>query len=187
MAPGSIDGRHPATAEGAIWPDLLARYAPEHIVNGAALLERRERPLDIKMQPLRTLLATMNSPVDLAPLPDKAIFAHIDVQPTFLGKLVNLVLKSAMLHVDIQYMDGSEDHYRFIPAIGREGFFLSPLIANAENYISLAIGKAGSNPQKVKSFVIRAGTLARWLWSRFLTVRLDALDDDTLGAAEGKK
>jgi len=50
MAPGSIDGRHPATAEGAIWPDLLARYAPEDIIDGAALLKKRERPIDITMQ-----------------------------------------------------------------------------------------------------------------------------------------
>jgi hypothetical protein len=184
MAPGSIDGRHPATAEGAIWPDLLARYAPEDIIDGTALLLKRERPIDITMQPLRTLLAKLNSPVDLAALPNKAIFAHIDVQPTFLGKLANFVLKSAAMHMDVQYVDGTDARYRFIPAMGREGFFLSPLVANAESYISLATGKAGSNPQKVKSFVIQAGTLARWLWSQSLTVRLDALDDNTLGAEE---
>jgi hypothetical protein len=187
MAPEAIDARHPATAEGAIWPDLLARYAPRDIVAGAALLEKRERPIDLKMQSLPTLLATMNSPVDLAALPSKTIFAHIDVQPTFLGKLANLVLKSAALHIDVQYVDGTDVRYRFIPAMGREGFFLSPLVANAENYISLATGKAGSNPQKVKSFVIQAGTLARWLWSQSFTVRLDVLDDNTLVAAEEKK
>jgi hypothetical protein len=181
MAPGSIDGRHPATAEGAIWPDLLARYAPRDIVDGAALLEKRERPIDLTMQSLPTLLATMNSPVDLAALPNKAIFAHIDVQPTFLGKLANLVLKSATLQIEVQYMDGAEANYRFIPAIGREGFFLSPLIANAENYVSLATGQAGSNPKKIKSFVIRAGRLARWLWSPTVTVRLDVLENVTLG------
>jgi hypothetical protein len=186
MAPGSIDGRHPATAEGAIWPDLIARYAPRDIVDGAALLEKRERPRDVTMRPLPTLSATMNSPVDLAALPDKAIFARIDVQPTFLGKLANLVLKSAGLLIDVQYVDGTGAQYRFIPAIGREGFFLSPLIANAESYISLAIGKAGSSPQKVKSFVIRAGFVARRLWSQSFTVRLDALDGNTLDAAEEK-
>jgi hypothetical protein len=180
MAPGSIDGRHPATAEGAIWPELLARYTPQDIIDGAALLRKRERPVDIAMQPLRTQPATMNSPIDLTPLPDKAIFAHIDVQPTFLGKLANLVLKSAPLHIDVQYVDGTEAHYRFIPAIAREGFFLSPLIANAENYISMATGKAGSNPQKVKSFVIRSDTLANWLWSQTVTIRLDVLEDDVL-------
>jgi hypothetical protein len=55
-----------------------------------------------------------------------------------------------------------------------------PLIANAENYVSLATGKAGSNRQKVKSFVIRADTLANWLWSQRLAVRLDLLDDGPL-------
>jgi hypothetical protein len=113
-------------------------------------------------------------------LPDKAIFARIDVQPTFLGRLANFVLKSAPLHIDVQYVDGTEAHYRFIPAIGREGFFLSPLIATAENYISMATGKAGSSPQKVKSFVIRADTLANWLWSKTVTIRLDVLEDDLL-------
>jgi hypothetical protein len=139
------------------------------------------------MQSLPTLLATINSPVDLAALPSKAIFAHIDVQPTLLGQLATLVLKSAALHIDVQYVDGTDARYRFIPAMGREGFFLSPLVANAENYISLATGKAGSNPQKVKSFVIGAGSLARRLWSQSFTIRLGALDDNTLMAAEEKK
>jgi hypothetical protein len=183
MAPGSIDGRHPATAEGAIWPELLARYAPHDIVDGLALLRKRARPLDIAMQPLRTMSATMNSTVDLAPLPDKAVFAYIDVRPTFLGKLANLVLKSAALHIDVQYVDGIKAQYRFIPALGREGFFLSPLIANAENYISLATGQAGSKPQKVKSFVIRADTLANLLWSQELAVRLEVLEDGQLVAS----
>jgi hypothetical protein len=122
----------------------------------------------------------MNSPLDLAPLPDKALFAHIDVQPTFLGKLANFVLKSAILFIEVQYVDGTEVRYRFIPAIAREGFFLSPLIASAESYISLATGKAGSSPQKVKSIVIRGGILANWLWSQSLAVRLDVLDDGLL-------
>jgi hypothetical protein len=113
-------------------------------------------------------------------LPDNAVFAYIDVRPTFLGKLANLVLKSAALHIDVQYVDGTKAQYRFIPAMGREGFFLSPLIANAENYISLATGQAGSIPQKVKSFVIRADTLANLLWSQNVAVRLEVLDDGQL-------
>lgn len=180
MAPGSIDGRHPATAEGAIWPDLLARYAPRDVVGNMALLRRRERPLDISMQPLRTLSAPIDAMIDLDPLPDKAIFAYIDVQPTIWGRLANLIFKSATLFINVQYVDGTEARYRFIPAIARQGFFLSPLIATADSYISLATGQAASNPQKVKSFAVQPGTLASLFWSDTLTVRLDVLEGDTL-------
>jgi hypothetical protein len=183
MAPGSIDGRHPATAEGAIWPDLLARYAPRDVVNNMALLRRRERPLDIVMQPLRSLSAPIDTVVDLGVLPDKAIFAYIDIQPTIWGRLANLIFKSATLFIAVQYVDGTEARYRFLPAIAREGFFLSPLIATAEGYLFLATGQASSIPQKVKSFVIQPGTLASWLWSNTFTVRLNVLEDDTLRAA----
>ena len=42
FAPGSIDGRHPASAEGPLWPLFLSLYEPVDRVRGMLLLRRRE-------------------------------------------------------------------------------------------------------------------------------------------------
>jgi hypothetical protein len=182
MAPEVIDGRYPAFAEGPIWPDLLARYAPQDIVGDLVVLRKRDRPLDLPMRPMQTQSGTVGERVFFGPATQGVIFARIDLQPTLLGRLASLLFKSAMLDIHIQYADGTEARYRFLPAIAREGFFLSPTIASAETYLELAGGLAKTNPLKVRSFVIQPGTLAKWLWAKQFLVTLDAMDDDALRA-----
>jgi hypothetical protein len=180
MVPGSIDLRHPAFAEGPIWPDLLARYAPDRLVEGMALLRKRDRPIDLRMRVVRTLSGVVNQSTDLTPLPQGTIFARIDVQPTLWGRLAGLVFKSAPIFMDVRYSDGTEARYRFIPAIAREGFVLSPLIASQADYVSLALGEARANPQKVSSIAIRPAILAKWLWSETFTIQLEMIEDEAL-------
>jgi hypothetical protein len=180
MAPGSIDLRHPAFTEGPIWPDLLARYAPYRIIEGLALLRKRDRPVDLRMQAVRTLSGVVDQALDLAPLPEGAIFARIDVQPTFWGRLAGLVFKSSPLLMDVQYTDGTETRYRFIRAIAREGFVLSPLIATTEDYVSLALGEARANSQKVRAIAIRPAVFAKWLWSETFTIQLEMIEHEPL-------
>lgn len=182
MAPEQVDGRYPSFAEGAIWPDLLARYAPRDLVDGIAVLSRRPQPLDLPMRTVQTESGTVGELLVLEPDLQGIIFARIDLQPTLLGRLANVMFKTALLEINIQYTNGSEASYRFLPAIAREGFFLSPSIPNAEAYVELAAGLGKTNPLKVKSFAIRPGRLAKWLWSKQFVVRLDAMKDDALRA-----
>jgi hypothetical protein len=182
MAPYMLDGRHPAFAEGPIWPDLLARYAPQDIVDDLAVLRKRDRPLGLPMRRIQTTSGTVGEQVVLEPSTRDVIFARINLQPTLLGRLASLLFKSVMLDIHIQYIDGTQARYRFLPAIAREGFFLSPTIATAAAYLELASGLAKTNPLKVRSFVIQPGTLGTWLWARQYVVTLDALDDEALRA-----
>jgi hypothetical protein len=182
MEPYALDGRHPAFAEGSIWPDLLARYAPQDVIDGMTVLRKREHSLELPMRTVETSSGTIDKKLVMKRDLQGAIFAHIDLQPTSWGRLASLVFKSAILYIDIEYTNGSQGRYRFLPAIAREGFFLSPLISNNEAYLQLSAGLATVNPLKVKSFTIRPGTLARWLWSKQFLVRLDSMEDDALRA-----
>jgi hypothetical protein len=187
MESGSIDDRHPAFAEGPVWPDLIARYAPYDIVEGMVLLRKRDKPLDLGMHTVRSQSGTIDQPLDLTPLPQGAVFARIDVQPTFLGRLANLVFKSSILVMDVEYTDGAEASYRFIPSIAREGFFLSPQVAAGSAFMSFAVGGTELNPRKVKSIAIRPSTLAEWLWSETFTIKLEAMEEEALRANIQKK
>jgi hypothetical protein len=182
MAPEVIDDRYPAFAEGPIWPDLLARYAPQDLVDGLAVLRRRDRPLDLQLRRMQTQRGTVGERLVFEPNIQGAIFARIDLQPTIIGRLVTMLFKASMLDISVRYVDGTEAHYRFLPAIAREGFFLSPTIASAEDYLELAGGLAETNPRKVKSFVIEPVMLAKWLWAKQFLVTLDAMQDDALRA-----
>lgn len=180
MEPYALDGRHPAFSEGSIWPDLLARYAPQDMIDGMIVLRKRDHPLELPMRTVETSSGTIDEKFVIERDFQGAMFAHIDLAPTILGRLASLVFKSTIIQIDIEYSDGSQGRYRFLPAVAREGFFLSPLISNGEAYLQLAAGLATANPLKVKSFTIRPGSLARWLWSKQFVVRLDAMEDEAL-------
>jgi hypothetical protein len=182
IEPYALDGRHPAFAEGSIWPDLLARYAPQDMIDGMIVLRKREHPLELPMRTVETSSGTIDEKLVMKRELQGAIFAHIDLRPTIWGWLASLIFKSTLLHIDIEYANGSQGRYRFLPAIAREGFFLSPLISNDQAYLQLSAGLATVNPLKVKSLAIRAGTLARWLWSKQFVVRLDSMEDEALRA-----
>jgi hypothetical protein len=179
MAPGSIDGRYPALTEGPLWPDLLARYAVQEISNGLDVLRRREKPLEVQLQTIGKKVAELGESVPLDTGPS-AIFAKIDIRPNIVGAIVALLFKSAQIDIDVQYIVGDQARYRLIPGIAREGFFLSPTVETAEDYLALATGSSNMNPRKVKSFIVATNTLGRLLWKSHFTVTLSRLSDDAL-------
>jgi hypothetical protein len=176
MTPGSIDGRHPASAEGALWPEFLARYTPEDIIGNLVLLRRRDRPLGISLHDIGITPAAFGIPVDIASFPPGLLFTKIDVAPTVMGRLANLLFKSAEIYIDIQYVDGSEKSYRLIPAMARQGFLLSPLVETATDYFALAAGSEHVIHRRARSFGLRTGRLGRWLWQSKFAVTLATLD-----------
>jgi len=46
VEPESVDGRHPAMSEGALWPDIARLYEPHSLVDGLLVVHRRREPLD---------------------------------------------------------------------------------------------------------------------------------------------
>jgi hypothetical protein len=178
MAPGSIDGRHPASAEGALWPELLSRYTPQGKIENLVLLRRRIQPISISMPIFRTETAELGSRVSLDSKRLGAVFTTIDVRPTIAGRLANLLFKSAEIYIDVHYADGMEKGYRLIPAMAREGFFLSPLIETGADYLALAVGMENVIPHRVKSFTLRSGLFGRWFWQSKFTVMFATLDSE---------
>jgi hypothetical protein len=179
MAPGSIDGRYPALAEGPLWPDFLALYSVQDISNGLSILHRRDKPVDVPLRVIETKVAGLGEPVAVD-AGRGAVFATIDVRPTLAGAIAALLFKSSQINIDVQYVDGGHAEYRLIPGIAREGFFLSPTVETAEDYLALATGATDLNTRKVNSFIITTRTLGQWLWRSQFTVTLSRLDDDAL-------
>jgi hypothetical protein len=177
LVPGSIQDRHPATAEGALWPDFLSRYTPVDVAGNLIVLRRRYQPIDAPLRHARTETVELNSPVTMDSIPPGAVFARIDIKPTIGGRIANTLFKSALVYIDIEYLDGTRSSYRLVPANAREGFFISPLIASGADYLAVAMGLPNENPRTVKSFLIRTGKWGGWLWHSKVAITLDVLDD----------
>lgn len=180
MTPGAIDGRHPASAEGALWPLFLSLYAPSESIGNLILLKKRDHPIAAPMRQIRADTISLNAPIMMDALASRAVFSKIDVQPTFAGRLATFLFKSAMLYIDVEYIDGAKASYRIIPAMAREGFFISPLIENSIEYLALSIGLQGAIPHKVQSFAVRTEGWGRWLWRSTAAVTLAVLDDQPI-------
>lgn len=140
MAPGSIDNRHPASAEGSLWPLFLERYMPAQLLSEMAVLKRREKPLEGLRKPSVVLDARIGEDVSV-PLGTEPLMIAADIRPTTIGQFLNFAFKPPQIKLVADYDDGTKASYRLIPAMAREGFLISPLVTSAQEYVLLASGR----------------------------------------------
>jgi hypothetical protein len=137
FAPGSIDGRHPASAEGALWPLFLERYAETGRAGDVLVLKKRQTPLPNVLGAATALTGRIGEPIAL-PAGDRPLFVKIDIREALLGRIMDLVLRPPQLMLVLTYKDGSEEQFRLIPGQIRSGMVLSPTIKTADDYALLA-------------------------------------------------
>jgi hypothetical protein len=184
FAPGSIDGRHPASAEGALWPLFLQRYEP--FMRGDELLVLRKRA-----QPLSDLLgAPVNRQVQLGdridvPLSAAPLFVKIDVQYSLLGRLAEQALKPPSIVLRAFYAEGPPEDYRLIPAMAREGAILVPTVKTANMFLQLYDGGATANPlMRPVAFAVVATWRQSWAYRSDVAISFAQIDAATLSRAD---
>jgi len=139
MQPGSIDNRHSASAEGALWPLFLERYEPALRVDEMIALRKRQSPLvDLLGIPVETT-ARFREDIALPPGADP-LFFKADIRMTLFGRALEFIFKPPMTQMVAHYGDGTRQAYRIIPAMIREGMIISPLVSTATDYLLLAAG-----------------------------------------------
>jgi len=136
----TIDNRPPFMTEGPLWPLFLARYAPWRKTDGSAVvLRRRATPLGELLQPAGDGIGHLDRPLPIE-LGKEPLFVAIDLRPTWLGRFAELALKPPQLRLAVTLHNGEERLYRLIPGIAEVGFIVSPLIATAQDFVTLAEG-----------------------------------------------
>ena len=170
FAPESIDDRYPAFAEGALWPDLLRFYEPARLIGDDLALHRRSKPLDDPMGTIRTVPARFGQPVTI----DEAgpIFARISVKPNFLGRLAAFVFRRPLLSMTLHLRNGEEQSFRFIPALGTQGFLLSPSMSQAADFAAIAAGGDALADREVLEVSIDGTPAARHFFRDAIEVEL---------------
>ncbi|MCI1001181.1 hypothetical protein HWD97_13935 [Ochrobactrum sp. C6C9] len=180
MAPGSIDRRHPASVEGALWPLFFSKYQPYLIEADYLVLQKRALALDNIETNGGPIHARLNEEVRL---PDMAgpVMASITIKPTIIGKLLNVFYRPPLTELVISYHDGSVETYRVIPGMLSEGLMVSPLVKSPSDYLLVSTGhlEAGAL-QKAKSVMVRAGFGGILAYRSDIDIQFSILDNKAL-------
>ena len=122
----TIDYRWPSSAEGALWPQWMARYQTSYAESGYCIISRREKPLDVVLRPLGKHRVALGATVPV-PAHQSLVMARITVKRSAFGKLVALAFQPAELFIEAETPKGLTLH-RLIPAMATQGFMVSPYL-----------------------------------------------------------
>lgn len=176
---GAIDQRFPSLEDGAMWPEILARYQLAEVGARYLLLNRRPIPRQSILTTLREVTVPFGEKVVLSPLPDENIWVEVDTQPSLIGKLAAILTRPPVLHIILTDDTGRESSYRFIPGMGRAGFLISPVVATAGQFADLGNGLPAPSDRVARDFRIVAASarsLQRLLFKDAVTVRIKRLE-----------
>jgi len=90
---------------------------------------------------IRTDEVAVNSPLNTSDLVGKPLWARIELELSWLGKIRNLLYKPPQVMLNIADTGGSNRDYLMPLPQGRNGFILTPIIGDTVDYMRYASGK----------------------------------------------
>ncbi len=183
FAPGSIDGRHPASAEGPLWPLFLERYRPIRRHNDLLVLQKRPKPLDNILGRVVAKNVMLGERIEV-PGSTSPMFVKIDVRLNLLGRIAELLFKPPAVMLRVLYEARPPENYRLIPGLAREGSILVPTITASNTFLRLYTGGdgLGSAPRPI-AFEVAPQRWARWAYRSELSISFAEIDMMALGKA----
>jgi hypothetical protein len=176
--PVSIDGRFP-TAEGPLWPDILATYAPVSNDGALLLLRRRESSLKNLLGPETARTISFGEEVII---PEGPRFVKVKIEKTLFGRLVDALFRPPIIWMNVVVANGTAGRSRIVPAIAEAGFLVSPLIITSGDSWLLAAGRTDKLPA-INRIRFETSALGRYVYQSSLQVSLSSLSVDALARA----
>ena len=137
-----IDHRLAAEDDGALWPDLIARYDAARLDSGGVLLTLRPQPRRVHIAPIGNEVAAAWGEAVPVPAREPLVWVTIDARKSVLGRIADLTFKLPELDMVLTLEDGTRARRRLVPGIARSGFLLSPSIETANAFARLVQGDA---------------------------------------------
>lgn len=171
-----IDERLPSMEDGASWPALLTHYRPVKQLDDYLQLEKSPASgASAEVQYGEARDYKRDEDVTL-PQTDKVLVAKIDIEPTLIGRLANILFKPAELELSVTLVNGDVRTYRVVSGMLKTGVVISPLIESSAEFSSLYRGTEQLSGKRVKSVkLIQDGRSSR-SWQPRYTLVLGELD-----------
>jgi hypothetical protein len=126
-----IDGRYAAQEDPLTLGAYRRQYQVDRQTPNALLLTRRASPL-AQSERCRMSETEFELPLLIPSVgPDQAVWAEMDVETTWLGRILSVLTGPPVLRMTIATPMGSTD-FRYLHEAGQTGFLLSPALVSTE-------------------------------------------------------
>ncbi len=172
-----IDIRLPALEDGRSWPVIINNYAPVSTDNGFLFLKKKG-PANIHadLPEIYNNEHLLGTTVEIPYYSSSAIYAEIDIEQTFIGRLLSFLYKPQKLSITLEMLSGQKITYQMISTMAKSGFIISPLIADTNDFISLFYQDMFPNRKYVKSINIFPANGNSIFWRETISIKLSQLD-----------
>lgn len=179
LAPGTIDGRHPASPEGALWPLFLSRYEVHENLGDLLVLRRRAEAIRVAEAEASTLEFPFGEEIPI-PADPRPVFLRLEIEYALAGKILEMLYRPPFVRMIVTYADGTAEDYRIVPGMISEGMIIAPTLRTASDYGSLTEPGAGQQLPRPVSFRLYS-TLA-WAVSPVVRGTMSALEIGSAGS-----
>lgn len=150
----SIDGRFPAGDDGASWPTLLSKYQASTTAGQYLVLKKKSVPPTPSLTKLVSSATHQLNDWVALPALDQPIWASVDIQQSWIGKIKSLLFKSSPLGISVRLEDDSVKQFRFVAGNFKSPVLLSPLIESTQEFNLLYGDLKALNNKRVKEISI---------------------------------
>ncbi len=126
FALADIDGRLPTLSLGPSIVELLSRYDSVGPVGPTTHLRRRVTAREVARQSSAAVSQPMGAWIAIPNVSGRLTLASIQLDPTLWERLTAFLDRPAFLNIEVRLATGAVQRYRFIPAMARLGFAISP-------------------------------------------------------------
>lgn len=137
-----IDQHLPSLDDGISWAALLDNYRVVSEDQEFALLRKAKSVYERSQFNLINIGTYKIGQNVVLPARDVPLFAEIDMEPTFWGKLVNIFFKPTQVRIFLKLSDGSHRDYRVLPNMMKTGFLVSPLVEDTKQFSEVMRGES---------------------------------------------
>jgi hypothetical protein len=136
-----IDGRLPTLEDGLSWPVFMSHYRLVGSVGRYAYLRRRTVPTaDIMGETGQAERHALGEVFSLPRQNASILFAKVEIEPTLLGRALEILFKPTQLHMTLWFANGETQTYRIVSTMTKSGFVLSPLARSTAEFADLVSG-----------------------------------------------
>lgn len=164
----TIDNRFPTLDEATTLPYILQNYNLVWHDDFMLLLKLRgQEPLDVHLKKIGERKIAFGERLDLSAWRNTALFMRVDIKPTVMGRLIKFVYQPAAITLYARTGGESTDN-RFIPAMAKHGFIISPFLETNADMVRFF----QRNARQVESIVFAKPESACGQYADSITVQL---------------